>query len=525
MTSPTRARTNSSTPMLQRQRSMDADKSDLGIMVDDDRSNDGIEMHGTASVLAQAHAASLVGSVSRYDLALQRRLKRSRIKLDLATVRLNQLSGAGSDTTQARDALDKAIRALGELLLTADPAQLLNQVMSAATRQAYEAHFQALGEFETAVKAGHAKHLWNLAAGGAGNFISFGIGGLIGAWAGNPLLSLPINTLLWTFAEPLVSMMRATTFTNPNLDLYMVRQRLQGRAAREALDRTSGLERNRKFAWVDPVSQETELLNAADWLARTSWLNLWSGKYLTDDVPTYLYTVAYSVANSLPEFTSADLYENIDYGKWMRAGIRTSAGVAAGAALQECVQLLRASQARRTGGKELVTRTTALWKREAHVIGLVLQDIEARQNDAGLTIEKEQAYATLHRSFTLWHRKAVAKSSMLGSICYEWDAMLQPKREAIGIDPEVPGKRLYTGASFIGKGLAQLPGLATSQLAAGVVKSPVAWIRWVGYLTPPLAMIGAAGFIVRRELEVLAHTMLSAAHGIGRSCCPHEAED
>lgn len=516
--------------MLQKHRSMNpeqARQADVSIEVDDDRSGGSIQLgkRHTASMLAQAHGASRAASEPDYVLALQRKFKRLNVKLGLATVRLNQIYQAGRDPGRATIALDNLNAELAAFLKETDPAQLLDNVMSDATRRAHKAHLAALNTFETAVRAGYGKHLWNLAAGSTGNFIAFGVGGLIATGCGLPLLSLPINTLLWTFTEPLVSMIRATTVTNPNLDRYMVRQRLQGRAAREAMDGTSALERNRRFEWMDPVSGDTVLLNAADWLARSSWLDLWSGKYVTDDVPTYLYSAAYGVTNSLPEFTSRHLYQTPGSGIWLRAGLRTVAGVAAGAALQESTQLLRALMANRTGGKEIVTKTATFWKQEADVIRMILNDIKNRQINPLSTEEERHAYATLHRSFTLWHEKAIAKSGFFSSIAYEWGAMLQSKREAIGIDPEVPGKRLYTAASFIGKGMAQLPGVVTSQLAESVVKSPVRWIRWTGYLVPPLAMIGAAGFIARRELEVIAHTMLSALHGVGRRCCPHEAEE
>jgi hypothetical protein len=103
---------------------------------------------------------------------------------------------------------------------------------------------------------------------------------------------------------------------------------------------------------------------------------------------------------------------------------------------------------------------------------------------------------------------------------------VQTKRDAIGIDPEVPGKKLDTAASFIGKALSQVSGIAVGTLAPRAVRSAVPWIRWAGYLVPPLASIGAGGFIIRRELEALARTMLGAAQGVARRCCGgHEAED
>jgi hypothetical protein len=529
--SPSRKRANSETPMLEKHRNVNVSESahDVDMLVDDDRNDSSIELPGmgATSVLGSAHAASQTDQGFSFDATLERKLKRSQIKLDLARFRLNQLHAAGNDTAQAGKALDQAIEELCGFVLIADPGQLLNEVMSDATRQARSAHLHKLGRLETGVKAGYAKHGWNLVAGGVGNLLCFGIGGSLSTLAANPLLGLGINTTLWTFAEPLISMMRATTYTNPYLDLYMVRQHLQARAAREALDGTSALDRNRKFAWTNPASGDTEWLNAADWLARTSWLTLWGGKHLTDDAPYHLYSAAYGAANCLPELISSSLYDRkTTQGLWTSIGVRTGAGMIAGAALQECVQLLRAGQAKHTGGREVVTKTLSLWKDEAAWLDLLLNDIENQRGQVGITPIQKQAYDTLRLSVMLWHEKAVAKSALTTSILYEWRAMVQSKRQAIGIDPEVPGKRLDTAASFIGKALSQVSGIAVGTLAPKAVASPVPWIRWAGYLVPPLASIGAGGFIIRRELEASARVMLGAVQGLGRRCCGgHEAED
>lgn len=528
MQSPSRARSSSTTPILDKYRNDKKTDStqDASILIEDERRNDSAELQCiTAAPMPAGTARSWNVRDTGYEMILERKLIKSQRKLELATFRLNNVHAAGGNIKQLTAQLGSVIAELGAFLSIADPAQLLDHVMSPATVRARSAYLQNLKNFEATVKAGYAKHGWNLAAGGVGNLVSFGIGGVISALTANPWIGLAVNTTLWTFAEPLVSMMRATTFTNPYLDLYMVRQRLQARAVREALEGTSGLDRNCKFAWPNPDSNDIEWLNAADWLARSSWLTLWAGKHLTDDVPCHVYSVVYSITNCLPEFTYRDLYDAGSQGKWTRTGIRTVAGMAAGAALQECVQLLRAWQAEQTGGKEVVTKTTALWKEEAAVIAMVLNDIDTRCGVPGLAEEKKQAYAMLKDSFSLSQQKALAKSMVLSSILYEWRAMLQSKREAVGIDPEVPGKTLYTAASFIGKGLAQLPGIGAAQLGALAVKSPTPWIRWAGYLVPPFALIGAAGFVVRRELEVIAHAMLGAVHGLGRRCCPHEAED
>lgn len=481
---------------------------------------------GTKPIVREAHAASSASGVFGFDAMLEQKRVRAERKLELAKFRLGQMQEAGSDVVQLTQELDRAVQETTRFLLIADPAQLLNDVMSPATRQARSDYVEKLEKFEAEVKAGCAKHGWNLFAGGAGNFLCFGIGGAVGTVTGNPAIGLAVNTTIWTFAEPLISMMRATNVTNPYLDLYLVRQRLQARAAREALDGTSDLPENRKFAWRDPASGDTEWLNAADWLARSSWLTLWSGKHFTDDTPYYLYSAAYGAANCLPEFTSASLYDTKTWqGMATSIGIRTGAGVIAGATLQECIQLLRARYAKDTGGREIVTKTVALWKEEAAWLASLLADIDSKRSQAGVDPIQKQALDTLRRSVLLWHEKAVAKSALTTSVLYEWRAMVQSKREAIGIDPELPGKRLDTAASFIGKALSQVAGIAVGTLAPAAVRSAMPWARWAGYLMPPLAAIGMGGFIIRRELEASARVMLGVAQGLGSYCCGGNDDD
>ena len=542
--SPGRKRADSTTPILEKHRNInDIERGkDADILVEDDRRDDSIELPnmGATPVLSGAHAASQAAQGTGFDVTLQRELKRSTRKLDLARFRLTQVHKAGGDIAKVMSDLNTVIDELSRFLLIADPAQLLDAVMSDSTKQARTAYLNKLQNFETEVKAGCGKHGWNLIAGGAGNVLCFGVGGAIstalaapvmgysgGLVAASPLIGLGINTLAWTFAEPLISMMRATTHTNPCLDLYMVRQHLQARAAREKLDGTAGLSKNKKFAWTNATTRETEWLNASDWLARTSWLTLWSGKHFTDDEPFHIYSAAYGAANCLPELAYASLYDKTTWqGLGTAIGIRTAAGMIAGASLQECIQLLRASQAEHTGGREVVTKTIALWKEEAAWLALLLADIESKQSTAGKDEISKQAHETLRASVTLWHEKATAKSAWTTSVLYEWRAMLQSKRQAIGIDPEVPGKRLDTAASFIGKAVSQLPGIAVGSLASRTARSVVPWIRWAGYLIPPLASIGAGGFIIRRELEASARVMMGAMHGLGRRCCGGpDAED
>lgn len=460
------------------------------------------------------------------DSALQQKLVRYLRKMELAASRLANIQACGRDTTQALAEVQAATTAYIRLKQSTDPAYLFHTINDDATRQAYARYQREWDAYQKTIKEGGLKHVHNLAAGGVGNLICFGLGGIATVYSGSWLVGLAINTVAWTFAEPLISMMRATTVNNPYLDFYMVRQRLQARALRERLDGTADLECNRKFPWSDRGSDQTEWLNASEWLERTSWRGLWAGKHFTDDVIYHVYSVMYGLTNCLPEFLGKSLYDMSAWqGKLALSGIRTAGGFVAGAVIQEGMQLLRASAMEHTGGKETVTKPCAFWEKEANYVGMLLQRVDAKLGAHALDSNEKATLMQLRASLLLWHQKAVAKSSFLPSLVYEWRVMLQSKRDATGIDPEVPGKWLDTVASFIGKGASQLPGIAVGQTLGSVAtRSVVPWVRWTGYIVPPLVSIGW-GFSFRREFEVIARAMLGAGQHIAGHCCGVSAQD
>nr|WP_217345952.1 hypothetical protein [Noviherbaspirillum sp. L7-7A]MBV0880309.1 hypothetical protein [Noviherbaspirillum sp. L7-7A] len=526
-----RQRSNSSTPMLNR--NQPSSSSVKGNDRDNGGEDDDIVLQPFTSTQAtdktnhsnSSHTSSIVSGAPAFmtislDSALQQRLIRYQRRVDLASSRLANIISRGGDAKQALAESIAATTALSRLQLSIDPAYLFHTINDDVTRNSYARYQREWEAYQKATKESGHKHFHNLAAGGVGNFICFGLGGIAGAYSGSWLVGFTINTVAWTFAEPLISMMRATTVNNPYMDFYMVRQRLQARALRERLDGTADLEWNRKFPWSDRGSNQTEWLNASEWLERTSWQGLWAGKHFTDDVIYHVYSVMYGLTNCLPEFLGKALYDmSTWHGKLAYGGIRAAGGFIAGAVIQEGMQLLRASAMEHTGGKETVTKPLAFWEKEANYVDMLLERIKDRLAAHGLDVAEKSKLEQLKASLLLWHQKAVAKSSFLPSLAYEWRVMLQSKREATGIDPEVPGKRLDTLASFIGKGVSQLPGIAVGQLAgSAATRSALPWVRWSGYIVPPLVSI-AWGFCFRREFEVVARAMLGAGQGIARRCC------
>lgn len=422
-----------------------------------------------------------------------------------------------------RQELEAATAAYSRLSASVNPHYLFHTINDDASRAAYDSYQRDWQAYEKATREGCAKHAHNLAAGGVGNFVCFGLGGIVAVYSGSWAAGFVINTVAWTFGEPLISMMRATTVNNPYLDFYMARQHLQARALRERLDGSADQARNRKYPWVDRDSGKTEWLNAREWLDRSSWRTLWAGKHFTDDLIYHVYSAVYGLTNCLPEFLGKQFYDmSTVQGKLAYAGIRTAGGMVAGAIIQEGMQLLRAAAMAHTGGKETVTKPRAFWKREAEYVAMLLKRIDDKLAAHGLDSVERATLGQLKTSFQLWHDKALAKSRFHSSLVYEWRVMLQAKRDALGIDPEVPGKRLDTVASLLGKGACQLPGIAVGKtLGAAATNSSIPLVRWAGYLVPPLVSI-AWGFSFRREFEVVARTMLGAGQWIARCCAAEE---
>jgi len=517
-----RQRSNSSTPMLNRQQPSSS------YVKGNDRDNGGDDDDIVLQPFTATQAAdSGIGVQDApafmaipLDGALQQKLARCKRKMDLASSRLINISRQGGDTKKARADLDAAVATWSRLSQSTDPGYLFHTINDANTRAAYARYQREWDAYQKVTREGGQKHLHNLAAGGVGNLICFGLGGFAAAYSGSWLVGLTVNTVAWTFAEPLISMMRATTVNNPYMDFYMVRQRLQARAIREQLEGTADLECNKKFQWLDHDSNHTEWLNASEWLDRTSWRGLWAGKHFTDDLIYHVYSVMYGLTNCLPEFFGKSFYDMSTWqGKLAFAGIRAGGGFVAGALIQEGMQLLRTSVMEHTGGKETVTKPCALWEKEAHYVGMLLDRIDGKLAEHGLDIAAKNTLEQLKASLMLWHQKAVAKSRFIPSLAYEWRVMLQSRRDATGIDPEVPGKRLDTLASFIGKAASQLPGIAVGQLAgSAATRSALPWVRWSGYIVPPLVSI-AWGFSFRREFEVVGRTMLGVGQAIARRCC------
>jgi hypothetical protein len=330
-----------------------------------------------------------------------------------------------------------------------------------------------------------------------------------------------VSTVSWTLCEPLLAMIRATSWGNTTLESYNEYERLRARAWREAIDGSSELERNRKFEWPDSAGGKPVRLNAAQYLERrgTSLGALYVAKMGDSDIPYGIYAVANSMRNCMPDMLGeSTLYTHMGWN----LGSRLLAGTVAGPLTAEAIQLARAW---RGTGKETVTMSRATWHLLADYLESLRNNCDDRISKEKEPMRKERLQQVRDAVLAMLY-KARQKSGWFSSISYEMETLWQKKREAVGVDVEAPGKRLNTIATAIGKFVCQVPGALAGGLAKPLVASGTLTLRTAANIAAPSVQI-YAGFIFRREAEFCARTAFGALAGLRNRilhCCPSEEE-
>jgi hypothetical protein len=428
---------------------------------------------------------------------------------------------------------------------TSDPGMLLESMHSPDTVAKWRAYVVAWvaeqNYYSVSSERGfHTKHLWNLASGLGGYWLCFGPGVVVGTLygpaagaavasaTGVPLLGYgveiflgpAVSTISWTLCEPLLAMIRATSWSSPELEGYGELERLRARAAREWIDGSADLPRNRKFEFTEPGSGTRLRLNAADYLAHkgSSLTALYAGKMGDTDLPYGVYAVANSVRNSLPDLLgNPDLYQPLAWN----LGSRLVAGTFAGPLTAEAIQLLRQFWQK---GIESVTMSRATWALLAAYLQSLIKDCDDKIGKEREPVRKERL-AQARDALQPMLYKARQKSGWLSSISYEVQTLWQRKREAVGVDAEAPGKRLNTIASGIGKFVCQAPGALASGLAKPFVAAGGGWRVAANIVAPSVQIF--CGFIFRREAEFHARVAFGAMAGLRnriRRCCRAEED-
>ena len=475
-----------------------------------------------------------IGALSEHP-RIERQMQQLCNELEINAHKIDALRAKAHDTGKAvNGARLEALRAhkrqlatqLADCMRLLDPdlsGTVMERVKSTATSDLEQTYVRVWDDYQRTQKSSCTKYLWTVLSGGVAYAIPFGTGTMLARGLNTPYLVLlagPLHTL----AEPVWSMVRATTWTNPASEAYTGRQRARARANGDAWRYLAKVPPKTKMLWIDPVSGERALLTAAQALATNQELWLWLHKMVSDDMPFFIFSLYYSIKNILGDVYGPALFDR-STPDGMRNDLLTqfAAGLLSGATAMLLGQLVRRALAPVTRGTEVVTKSLHIWHLQAIYLKSYSEDIKDTLARRGLKEEDARLLRAQLREVETELAKASAKSTLRGSIGYELSVMFQKKRLSSGTDPDLPGKRLDTVCSMLGKTTSLLPSLAVTYLCQPLAKSPDFSTRMIAHTVVPLALIFWPGFAMRTELQDWYRSLFGAFKGIASamraSCC------
>lgn len=405
---------------------------------------------------------------------------------------------------------------------------VMERIKSPATVELENRFKHVWSDYQQTQRDSYTKYLWTVASGGIAYSIPFGTGTMLARGLEIPYLVLlagPLHTL----AEPVWTMVRATTWTNPASETYVGRQRARARAHGDAWRYLAHIPPKAKMLWQDPQTGAYSRLTAAQALATNQELWLWVHKVVTDDVPFLVFSILYAAKNALSEAFGPDFYNHaVPGGMRNDLAIQFAAGFASGALAMLLSQALRRAISGATQGQQLVTKSLHIWALEARYLKAYLEDIEEALSRTNLPAGDAGQLRRLKAEITAQHAKAHAKSGLFTSIGHELGVMFQEKREATGTDPDMPGKRLDTACSILGKSTSLLPALLATRLCQPFASSGSLMERMIAYTVPAFALVVWPGFAMRTEWQDAWRSLYGAGKGMisamraGCCCAPEE---
>ena len=464
--------------------------------------------------------AGALSSHPRVDREILQLCQQYEINTDaLAAIRMHASGGSASASELARlqkqrKELADRLQQCASLLQPDLSGTVMERVKSIATTELENRFRHVWNDYQQTQRDSCTKYLWNLASGAVAYAIPFGTATMLARGLKIPYFVLLAGTL-HTLAEPIWSMVRATTWTNPASETYVGRQRARARANGDAWRYLAHIPPKAKMLWKDPKTEQYSRLTAAQALATNQELWLWLHKVVTDDLPFFVFFILYAGKNSLNEVLGPE-FLNRDSPAGMRNDLllQYAAGLVSGALTMVLAQGLRRAISGATQGQEVVNKSLHVWKLEARYLKSYIQDIEEELSRTNLSAEDARQLRRQLVEVRAQHAKAHAKSGLLTSIGHEFGVMFQKKRESTGTDPDMPGKRLDTVCSILGKTTSLLPGLLATQLCQPLASSDSLMERMIAYTVPPLFLIAWPGFAMRTEFQDWWRSLYGATKGM-----------
>lgn len=399
---------------------------------------------------------------------------------------------------------------------------VMERAKSQSTSDLQQTYVRVWDDYQRTQRASYTKYLWILLSGGIAYSIPFGTGTMLARRFERPYLGLlagPLHTL----AEPLWTMIRATTWTNPASEAYTGRQRARARANGDAWRYLAHVQPKTKMLWIDPVTGKRALLTAAQALATNQELWLWLHNFVSEDLTFFVFSIIYAVKNIIGDVYGPALFDRTtDEGMRNDLMAQFAAGFISGATAMLIGQLIRRGTAGATGATHSVAKTRHIWHLEAAYLKSYSDDIKDMLATGRIADEDARLLRGKLREVETDLHKASAKSSLLGSIGYEYSVMFQKKRLSPGTDPDMPGKRLDTVCNMLGKTTSLLPSLTATYLCQPLAKSPDRMTRMIAHVVVPFTLVTWPGFAMRTELQDWYRSLFGACKGMAsamRACC------
>jgi len=400
---------------------------------------------------------------------------------------------------------------------------LMERVKTAATVDLENRFRHVWNDYQQTQRDSCTKYLWNMASGAVAYAMPFGTATMLSRGLQIPYLVLLAGTL-HTLAEPIWTMVRTTSWTNPASEICVGRQRARARANGDAWRHLAHIKPKAKMLWQDPRTGQYSRLTAAQALATNQDLWLWLHKVVTDDLPFFVFFFLYAGKNSLNEALGPAFFDRTSpLGMRNDLLAQFGAGLASGALTTLLAQGLRRAISGATKGQEVVTKSLHVWKLEARYLKSYIEDMEEELTRTNLPANDARQLERQLVEVRAQHRKAQAKSGLLTSIGHEFGVMFQKKRESTGTDPDMPGKRLDTICSILGKTTSLLPGLLATHLCQPLANSNSLMERMISYTVPPFFLIAWPGFAMRTEFQDWWRSLYGASKGklsaLRAGCC------
>lgn len=464
--------------------------------------------------------AGALSSHPRVDREILQLCQQYEINTDALTAIRLRSTGDGASASELarlqkeRKELAFRLQQCASLLQPDLSGTVMERVKSMATKELEDRFKHVWSDYQQTQRDSCTKYLWNMASGAVAYAIPFGTATMLSRGLKIPYLVLLAGTL-HTLAEPIWTMVRTTSWTNPASETYVGRQRARARANGDAWRYLAHLPPKAKMLWKDPQTEQYSRLTAAQALATNQELWLWLHKVVTDDLPFFVFFILYAGKNSLNEVLGPEFFDRAS-----PAGMRNDllaqfgAGLVSGAITTLLAQGLRRAISGATQGQEVVTKSLHIWKLEARYLKSYIQDIEEELSKTNLLANEARQLQRQLVEVKAQHLKAQAKSGLVTSIGHEFGVMFQEKRESTGTDPDMPGKRLDTVCSMLGKTTSLLPGLLATHLCQPLASSDSFMERMIAHTVPPFFLIAWPGFAMRTEFQDWWRSLYGASKGM-----------